>query len=98
MAERLEDHYAYQAGYRCGQRYIADVIAQGRVAVQELEVFSDREIWDLIELAAGGYVPDDLHEQMNERVAPEVRTEFDLGFVAACQDHVFGRELGTGEN
>ena len=59
---------------------------------------SEGEGHDMIELAAGGYVPEDLIEQIEERVPPEARTEFELGFATACQDHVIHRDLGLSEN
>jgi hypothetical protein len=89
----------FQQGYESGQRYVADVVRKRRVAIhyREPDPLSG-PFEDLIELAARGFVPDAVIKQVQERVPPEARAEFEAGFVAACRDHIDRRALGLGDN
>lgn len=97
MSENPDDHFAYQAGYGSGQRFCVDVLRKRRVGIDRRPGSEGRPD-DLIEDAAQGWVPDDVIEQVEERVDPEVRVEFKVGFADACLDHVTRRNLGLGDN
>jgi hypothetical protein len=88
----------FQQGYESGRRYVADVLRKRRAAHGRPGSEREREVHDMIELAASGFVPDDVIKQIQERVPPEARSAFEAGFVAACRDHIDRRALGLGNN
>ena len=75
----MTDNADFEQGFASGTRYAADVDKKGRVALDE-----ERNAYDLVELAAGGHVPDEIIDQVNARVPAEAREDFVAGFRAAC--------------
>jgi hypothetical protein len=82
----------YEQGYESGQRFVADVLRKQRRGIGRGEEH------DLIQLAADGHVPDDVIEQIEERVPVDARVPFEPGFMAACRNHVARRDLGMDDN
>ena len=79
LDDNLAENTDFQRGFASGARYAADVDKKGRVALAE-----DGIAHDLVELAAAGFVPDEIIDQLNARVPPEARGDFVAGFRAAC--------------
>ena len=71
----------FRQGYRDGWKFIDEVDEKKRVAVGP-----QGEIVDLVELQAAGFIPDDLQQQIEERIPPQARFNFELGLVTAAQD------------
>lgn len=83
----------YERGVAAGKRFARDCRRKMRRAVGP-----DGREHDLVELAADGWVPADLLDQLEERVPAGVRREYEAGFIAGVRLSQLAGFYGMGEN